>query len=296
MSLRSVSTIGLLVSAAFVAAGVLAGCVVTKEETNTNGGGNSGPVYPFPTESDFCLAKAKAECNSKVQGLCNTTVDACVKGRSDSSVCNPANLPYMPSPAQACIDALTSAWSDGVLDYNEIISNTKACTPVFTNAHIAGASCQQPGGTNDLPSAAVVGWQIGPDADCDTASGLACLITEAGKPGTCVKPNVLTAGDDCSVQNSVCGENLYCNAGTCAKAKKLGEACTAEKLCETDLLCQNGSCAAREANGTACKSDTECVGKDGPWGYCITDTSGNNGQCFDTFQLNAFANSCKSFK
>ena len=298
MSLRSVSTIGVLVSAAFVAAGVLAGCVVTKEETNTNAGGNPGTVYPFPTASDFCLAKAKAECNAKVQSLCNTGLDACVAARNESGNCNPAGLPYNPAPAQTCITALTATWSDGVLDYNEILSNTKACTPVFTNKHVAGDVCSQPAstGTADLPSAAVLGWQIGPDADCDTASSLSCLIPGGKASGTCVKANILGPGDDCSLAASVCGENLYCNAGTCAKAKKLGEACTEEKLCEAQYVCQNGSCAERLENGKACKADTDCRGKNSPWGYCITDTSGNNGQCFDTFTLNPFANSCESFK
>ena len=298
MSLRSVSTIGVLISAAFVAAGVLAGCVVTKEETNTNNGGNTGPVYPFPTESDFCLAKAKAECNSKVQSTCNTTIDACVKARSASAVCNPAELPYQPALAQACVNSVTSAWSDGALTYTEVVANTKACTQVFTQKHIAGDSCSPPvaSGSTDLPSAAVVGWQIGADASCDTGFGLSCQIAAGDSAGKCVKANVLPAGGDCSIDGTVCDENLYCNSGTCALAKTLDQGCSEVKLCEARFVCTSGSCVERKPKGQPCKVDTDCAGKDGPWGYCIPDSSGNNAQCFDTFELNAFGSSCQSFK
>jgi hypothetical protein len=297
MSLRSVSTIGALVSFAFVAAGLVAGCVVTNETTNQpSGGGQQAPVYPYPTESDFCLAKAKAECNGTVVNLCNTTVDACVKGRSASAICNPASLPYDPAPAQACITALTSAWADGVLNYTEIDANTKACTPVFTQKHVSGDVCAPPAApAAGLPSSATVGWETGADAACDTASGLSCVIPAGKAEGTCVDAKVLPGGGDCSIAGTVCDQHLYCKDGTCAVAKNLGEACTDQKLCDAQYVCTNGLCANRGAKGTKCTADADCAGQDGPTGFCIKDAAGN-GQCFDTFNLNPFANSCASFK
>lgn len=297
MSLHSISTIGALVSAAYLAVGALSGCVVTNEETNPPAG-QQAQTYPFPSQADFCLAKAKAECNSTVQKDCNTTVDACVTGRSAVAVCNPASLPYDPAPAQACLTALTSAWADGVLDHTDIVSNTKACTPVFTQKHVGGDICATPPAVAaaSLPSAAIVGWEIGPDTECDTAAGYSCLIPAGKTSGACTKPTILGAGDDCSPAGSVCDDHLYCNSGTCAKAKQLGDPCTEEKLCDLQFVCRSGSCAARAPAGTACKADAQCAGKDGPTGFCIGDASGNNLQCFDTFQLTPFANSCESFK
>src|ERR1700722_17781202 len=98
------------------------------------------------TVSEFCAARAEAECSSAVVSACGLTGMSAV----------PQGTTYQPTKAQACLDAVTAAYSTSTITATALASLDPACGPdLFAGPGAARAPCAT-------------------DYDCDSAKGLSC--------------------------------------------------------------------------------------------------------------------------
>jgi hypothetical protein len=245
-----------------------------------------GPTFKYPTEADFCSAKAAAECNDSVVGACYGSDAAslpkdrasCVSAAGKLATCNPDNLQYHPQLAEGCIAALSGAWSDAKLSRDEASSIADACVVVFNDGGTSGSGCTL-------------------DSDCDATNGLRCITKSAGAEGTkgsCGIATKVAAGDDCSANNAVCNDGYYCDGGQhCVSAAKEGQTCSDIIPCGSDFKCTGAtmkSCIQRANNGSPCVVDDDCKG------YCSVAQGANQGTCTATIQLAATSQACNAFR
>ncbi|MCC6551417.1 MAG: hypothetical protein IT372_00160 [Polyangiaceae bacterium] len=252
------------------------GCVVTEEEAP------SGPNYPYPTEISFCTALAGVECSDDVVMACLGSDEAsieddrpkCVDARM--TACNPRNLKYNPAAAQGCLDARKAALEDAKLSRAEIEASDEACVEVFFADGASGSSCTA-------------------NADCDTPSGLRCVIKPGQTAGTCVEPVSAAGGEKCDSPADVCMEGLYCNADAgdfCTVQPGAGETCSDAAPCADGFKCSasvDGVCTAQSGNGDPCTVDDDCSG-----GFCVQGSTGT--LCASTYTLEFSSTTCDDFR
>lgn len=154
--------------------------------------------------------------------------------RAKASLRSPGNTNKMDGLKQ-CGDAKLASMSCGELAINDSRPLLNTC---FT----------LPGKTEE-GKACMVNAQCS-STYCAHAPGAGC--------GTCKTP--LKEGADCKDHES-CGIDQVCDAGKCAKAKKVGDACKdskdgakdADVFCQyADATCVKGKCAAKAKSGEAC--------------------------------------------
>src|SRR4051794_21634132 len=93
------------------------------------GGGpetDTSPQFAYPTESSFCAALAKAECNdSVVQAWYGSDATALADDRAGcagarETQCTPNKLPYHPERAPDCIKTRLTGLADAVWTHEEL--------------------------------------------------------------------------------------------------------------------------------------------------------------------------------
>jgi hypothetical protein len=238
--------------------------------------------FPYPTETSFCEALAVAVCNGEVIKKCASTDAECKNAFLASDACNPGGLPYHPEGGQACLDAQRGIYADASLTKSELETAAEACLGALSKSAGAGQSC-------------------GVDTDCDGTKGLRCIVKLGEMFGKCGVPLEIASGSDCTADNAVCKDGLYCAPfGTsgklvCGDRPGVGQDCTPKDPCVETALCgADGKCAAKIPDGDPCKEDAECAG-----GFCIKAKGAmvTEGTCLDRLDLTVTtAGACESFR
>lgn len=265
---------------------LLAACTVSTE-TNPP----AGSLYKYPTEASFCTALAAAECGATVVEACygqtsQDNTDQCVSARSVQAVCRTipglegadyAGVRYDPAAADACVEHRRSIYADAKLTRAEVDAIAEKCIGVFSKGQGLGGAC-----TTDI--------------DCDTKTGLSCVLKGGQSAGECQEPITVGPGDDCSSPESVCESGQFCNTdGFCFVGYGEGKACGADKPCQEGLLCvadeaAGSLCAAKAADGEACTDGAACEGT-----FCNKPVGGESGVCTGALTLTQIGQSCEAF-
>jgi hypothetical protein len=220
----------------------------------------------------FCADWAERACTEAVVTACSfPSPSACQE--TQEGVCRdlvPEDK-YSSVKARPCLEAVGSAYGDGVLTPDErdlVLHLGGVCSEVLSGSIGRGGNCTE-------------------DSDCDRTKGFSCV--KKGAKGTCQEAVATENGGDCSSDESVCKEGYYCDATVlhCIEGKKAGFTCSSASPCAAGFRCQDeqgatippgndteGTCAALGAIGDDCEADDHCES-----GICTLRSSGTSGVC-----------------
>ena len=234
---------------------------------------------PFAQESAFCDAMATAACSSEVVTACFMSIEdqvsedtkSCISNFVVNKRCNPLGLDYRKEGAADCLAAVKTAYEDGKLTIEEVMTEHEACLAVYSIGGEVGTSC-------------------GADIDCDGAAALRC-VSKKGE-GTCQQPEEVGPGLSCAADNAVCETGFYCGSdNACIQRPGPAEACADDKPCVETARCVEEACVAKTANGEACTTAEECEG-----GFCVMAAGQTEGTCGSQLILSpTTAGSCDRF-
>lgn len=262
------------------------GCGVSTDSTPAQ-----GSLYTYPSEASFCTALAEAECAATVVEACYgdpsaENINQCVSARSQTRICRTipgfedadmAGVQYDPASADGCVENRKLIYADAKLTRDELDSASKACVAVFSKSLGLGAPCET-------------------DIDCDTKAALSCILKVGQTKGTCVVPEPVAPGGDCSGDAQVCDAGQFCGAeGFCFAGYGEGKECAADKPCQADFLCTPDDsgvslCVAKVAAGGDCSEDVACEGT-----FCNKPSGSDAGLCTSTLTLTQIGQSCEAF-
>jgi hypothetical protein len=215
-----------------------------------------------------CAAPSADRCVSSRQAICLNAL--------------PQNKTYLPSKADACINAVQSAYSDAIITPDEIKTYVTACAMLYDGPSGQGGPCSS-------------------DADCKVSTGLKCLgltlDNGATTPkGLCETPSTVQGGSSCSAPESQCPDNFHCGPTKhCDQDSQNGEACSAVIPCDKSqsLKCNSTSnkCEPQLENGSDCQEDAECKG-----GVCIKASTAPKGVCAAEVRLAPNEPFCTDFQ
>lgn len=217
---------------------------------------SSGNNNPYPDVQHFCAAVAKAEC----QEATNCTVDESQCETWREHQCNSGIIivplspsdtlsrQYTPGNAQACINALNSAFGCGnnciQIKYDDLFKSgglVDTCEAVFQGNAGNGSGCT----TN---------------YDC-TQSGEVCAAVP-GQQAACATPTMKQLGSACADPGDTCGSDNYCSNASgspkCVASETTGGPCKANDECVSTDHCVNGACTALALSGGACSTNADC--------------------------------------
>lgn len=246
----------------------VAGCSASKD------GPGAGPD-PLGTKAGFCRAWATHACNATVVDRCQApSVDDCIN--SQQLFCQSA-LPsgYQSTNAQACLDRVKAAYSDGVLsgeDIDVVLHLGAPCDQLVRGPSSEAGSCTR-------------------HTDCDTLNEQTCVIKPGASEGACHEPVVVGGGRACDAPDEVCEDGFYCkDSQNCIEQLGAGEACGSDAECGADLRCvpgetadagaPAGTCEARKAPSAVCTINAECASN-----YCSIGRGEVEGLCANSIQL-----------
>ncbi len=247
-----------------------------------------GPQYAYPDVPTYCAARAKAECSQVVLDNCQTTQDACVAARRGA--CGqgvPAGASYRPAQADACIAAVTAAYTNDTLTAAELEAVDKACAQLFQGTGVADSPCSS-------------------DTGCNLDAQLQCVMATGSASGTCQIPVPVDPGGDCSAVDAVCQDGYFCSAEAqgCLQKYGTGKACSDVKPCQDTLRCvptaataTDGTCEAKLDAMSACTCEagkTWCQSSDCAGGLCSA-VQGNL-QCASQLKLSPNEPICADFR
>lgn len=216
----------------------------------------SGPQYTYPDVVSYCAARAKAECSPVVLDSCQSAEVSCLTTRQ--GLCGqavPPNAKYRPAQADACIAAVTTAYTDDKFTAAEMDAIDEACSKLFGGLGGANATCSD-------------------NTGCDLDSGLECVKPTGADSGTCQAPAIMQPGDPCNAPDAVCKDGYFCTSSTpqsCAKKLPAGQTCNDVLPCDDTLRCvandppaTDGTCEAKLAIQSTCTANEDCAD-----GLCI---------------------------
>ncbi len=238
------------------------------------------PPNPLATSDGFCHQFGVSACSDAAVTACSGVATATESLRSACQLkqelfCN-QTLPtgYAPTHAQACIDAVTTAYADGKLTSSEartVRDFAAPCDRLIKGPIADGGSCTQ-------------------DIQCDTVSGSICI--PKGTSGMCGLPTEVGAGTSCAGANAVCGKGFYCDSGMhCVARQTEGQTCSASGECTEGLVCTSGMCATK-TDPSMCMHDTDCVDTT----VCLLATGASTGSCVEQIVLSPTTLACQDLK
>jgi hypothetical protein len=220
----------------------------------------------------FCSEWATRACNDTVVGSCSaTSPGACIQAQQTFCESLVPAAKYSSKNADACLDAVREAYSDGQLtadERNVVLRLGAPCDKVVSGKGAKEAACTQ-------------------DSDCNRDDDLACVKKYDGS-GQCEVPNptAVMGGNDCSAPDAVCTVGYHCGfESSCVQNNvKEGQPCSDVKPCGAGLRCGkpsgqiSGADAGAEAGAGAASSSDVCIAlvKVSP---CATDTDCESGIC-----------------
>lgn len=198
------------------------------------GSSDSGDKYP--EYSDFCEARADAECSSAVTEACQLESAKCKSVRTgECSKAKPPSASYRPGEAEKCLSAIGKAYKDNKFTPEEQVAIDNACALLFGGTKGHGVTCAG-------------------DYDCNLNDGLRCLKMPGEANGKCHAPEVVKGGDDCG-EALVCDEGLFCTANDniCANLRGKDKSCSPTEPCAADLRCVEDFCIDKLDAGAECE-------------------------------------------
>ncbi|HYP89422.1 MAG TPA: hypothetical protein VEQ59_14745 [Polyangiaceae bacterium] len=239
------------------------------------------PPDPLAKAAGFCQAWGEAACSGDVVEFCNAkSAESCQDTQSDFCLgILPEN--YSSAHAKECLAAVQDAYVDATLTADEIavvLHLAAPCDQLSKGTRTSGQSCT----AND---------------DCDTAGGFSCIKKQGSADGSCAKPEMVAAGDDCGGPSQVCDDTHYCNGDNCVTFKKTGGACDGDYQCKSTDRCvkeadaDSGTCEVRAAANEACTQDADCQ-----TGYCVIDSDASEGVCVKTIRLSRTEPLCENLR
>jgi hypothetical protein len=245
---------------------------------------SSTPV-PFQTVSDFCTAKAQAEC--QIAPRCSIATPTCEEVRDQLCLTAAAEATsgtrtYTQPNAQACINAVNAAYSQG-----------------NTSGQILYATLYGTGSVDDVCNRVFQGTEQ-TDAPCttdyDCVNNGVCSEVPGASQSVCAPPEPADAGQFCANPGTECATGTYCAASAtggapiCTARVTMGGVCSSTTLCLETLRCVDATCVAREETGGACTTDDDCS-PTAP--YCDTYAGGI---CTVGLEFATGASDCKGFE
>jgi hypothetical protein len=247
------------------------------------------PPDKYPSVSAFCGAIAEAQCTEEIvlncplpsKDECKAAVqNACVNQNADVTK-NQQLVYYKPKKADACVDAIKTAYTDSKVTAAEWTTFRDKCAPVFSAQKGSGFPC-----TSDI--------------DCDLDADLFCWKSAPGQ-GTCEKMIPVSGGGSCTAPGSACSETQYCNptVSACIDIKKNGgDPCDPDvdpcppggvggAVCEDDGS-GNRTCQAVHKVSQPCTADEQCETR-----FC--GLIGGNQVCLNTLVIGTGSDVCKNF-
>jgi hypothetical protein len=224
---------------------------------------------PPRNREQFCNAWAEAACSPDVVSYCQAAdAEACID--SQDEFCHDL-VPddFADSNGDACIEAVAKAYKDGNLNEDElavVLRLGEPCNELIVGPAEEGERCQELN-------------------DCDTSSGLQCILKSDSDDGVCEIPEVVGGGEDCEADQKTCMPGFYCNGENCLAAKAVGRTCTIQAECDEDGFCDEGMCVERLPVGSACNADHECSA-----GLCY------EGECTSNIRLGRSELLCDSLR
>jgi hypothetical protein len=168
----------------------------------------------------------------------------CIEKRQASCLASiPAGTTYEANQAEACVDAVSTAYRDAKLTAEENRSTQTICNRVFDGAGNVNATCMR-------------------DFDCKLSLGLRCVFGGLAGAGTCQMPERIQGGGSCAAPNQMCVEGFHCGVTLhCDINSQLGEPCNVILLpCAPSAQCNEaGMCVAKFKDGDLCTSDEQCA-------------------------------------
>jgi hypothetical protein len=213
--------------------------------------------------SSYCKGRAEAECSKEVLQACAIAEQSrCVTKRQAACVAAaPAGATYNPSGAEACVNAVSTAFADARLSSQENRTVIETCAALYDGPGSANAPCQK-------------------DIDCKVSANLRCVLRGGATTGTCQVPQRVTGGGVCSSPAQSCVPDYHCGATDhCDVNSKVGEVCSDVLPCVEAARCSAGKCEKKFDDGTACVSDQECAnalcarGSGAAQGVCVSQMS-----------------------
>ncbi|HTB74925.1 MAG TPA: hypothetical protein VK762_16865 [Polyangiaceae bacterium] len=216
---------------------------------------------PYPDVTSFCDAKAEAECQIAMTCVIDpdqckvTRVADCNSDAMTATTNGTGTRKYTQANAQACIDALNSAYGGG-------------------NTTVSFAALQGKGSIADL-CGRVFSGNSSMNQPCQSAydctGDLICAPVMPGSTSlVCASSMTVKEGDFCASPGSTCATDSYCGlpsasaAYQCEAAKLDGQSCDPVTApCVSAERCVSAGtgqvCEARVQAGQSCQSDDDCA-------------------------------------
>jgi hypothetical protein len=196
------------------------------------------------TREDFCSRWGAAVCNADVVSACQASnVDACRLSQERFCLDLVPSNGFTSDRADACIDAVKSAYSDTDLTAEElgtVLRLDAPCDQLVRGTRAAGESCMS-------------------RLDCNGPEGYDCVFKAGEMTGNCEQPVVVQPGRDCTSDNALCTDGFYCNGSNCVEGGRPGEACLRNDQCADGYCGPNSVCAAGLAVNVDCTLDAQCA-------------------------------------
>lgn len=216
---------------------------------------------PFPDVTSFCNAKAEAECQVATTCVidpddCKTTRAAeCNSDAMTATANGTGTRKYTQTNAQACIDALNSAYGGGNTTVSFAVLEGKGsiadlCGRVFSGNSSMTQQCQ---------------------SAYDCTGDLICAPVMPGATSlVCAAPVTVAEGAFCATPGSTCATDSYCGLPSAGAAYQCEEAKMESASCDpvtapcvsADRCVSAGTgqaCEPRVKAGQPCQSDDDCA-------------------------------------
>ena len=230
---------------------------------------SSKPAAPFPDVATFCTAKAQAEC--QIASTCLIDTSDCEAQRA--SLCNTdaveamrsgtGTRQYTQANAQACIDAVNSAYGNG----NSIGHLRAARGARLDHRSLRARLLRQRGDERVVPERLRLHGRLhlragdaGPPARGRRGRIVSLRATRRGRRGQL-----------CSNPGSVCAVDTYCTIPAtkltydCEPAEADGqpcevttEPCVSTERCEANVGVTGNTCMPRVSLGQSCVTSADC--------------------------------------
>lgn len=200
---------------------------------------------PAPeTREGFCDRWGQAACSADVVSACQAaSADDCRLAQEEFCLDLVPVTGFAPNQADACINAVRSAYSDADLTADELDTVLRLgppCNRLVRGPREAGETCTS-------------------SADCNAPEGYECVIKGSMGTGTCQQPEVVEAGRDCSADEAVCTEGFFCDGENCVEGAAAGEACVINEQCAEGYCADTDVCSPGLDVNAACTTDDQCA-------------------------------------
>jgi hypothetical protein len=243
------------------------------------------PADPLDSASGFCEEWGKNACVEGVLRACQATASNCHDEQEARCLDRISDAKYTRTGAEECLKFIRDAYRDQALELDELraFSSLGApCDMLLAGNGDVGDTCKK-------------------TEDCDTTSGLQCVIKSGDTRGECHVPKDVSGGGKCSDANAVCGAEFYCNGSNCIAKSITDEDCSADIPCSETTRCVMeeeavvGQCEPKLEVGRDCETNEQCA-----TGICDRNEDEVEddvpGVCVEFLELGRRVDMCREFR